>query len=208
MTSTQQEVERLAGMTMPQLREAYAELFGEVTRSGNWRWLFRRCAWRVQALAEGGLPERVLRRALEMADDADARVIPLATRCPRPTGVNLWGLEPELLPRAVTYDPLRSGFGDDALKPRLPAGGSRAAPELVEGLWQVPPRWLPGPLRSDLERNVSGSALVGSGRTAVVGMAAPSKATGRRRRAPEWLRCRQNAHFVDLAAGRHSNSAT
>ena len=86
MTSTQQEIERLAGMTMPQLRETYAELFGETTRSGNWRWLFRRCAWRVQALAEGGLPERVRRRALEMADDADARVIPPREALPAPGG--------------------------------------------------------------------------------------------------------------------------
>ena len=45
-----------------------------VSRSNNRQFLFRRIAWRIQALAEGGLSERARRRALEIANDADIRV--------------------------------------------------------------------------------------------------------------------------------------
>ena len=51
----------LKDMTPTQLRERYAELYGEPSRSGNKQWLIRRCAWRIQALAEGGLIECDLR---------------------------------------------------------------------------------------------------------------------------------------------------
>jgi len=76
------EVAAMEKMTAGQLREKYRELFGEESRSGNRRWLFRRCAWRLQALAEGGLPERARRRARELARDVDLRVRP-------PTGMTL-----------------------------------------------------------------------------------------------------------------------
>jgi len=65
-------------MTAGQLREKYRELFGEESRSGNRRWLFRRCAWRLQALAEGDLSERARRRARKLARDVDLRVRPPA----------------------------------------------------------------------------------------------------------------------------------
>src|SRR5262249_46091459 len=42
----------------------YAELFGEPTRARNKAWLFKRLAWRLQALAEGDLSKRA-RSALE-----------------------------------------------------------------------------------------------------------------------------------------------
>lgn len=60
-------------MTSTELREKYAELFGERSRSGNRMWLLRRCAWRLQSLAEGGLSERALKRAKELARDQDIR---------------------------------------------------------------------------------------------------------------------------------------
>jgi hypothetical protein len=63
-------------MTVKQLREKYVEAFGEATRAGNKVWLARRIAWRLQARAEGGLSERAKQRALELADDADLRVVP------------------------------------------------------------------------------------------------------------------------------------
>jgi len=72
------ELADLEKMTAKQLRARYTELFGEPSRSGNRRWLFRRCAWRVQALAEGGLCERARRRATELARDVDIRAIPPA----------------------------------------------------------------------------------------------------------------------------------
>ena len=61
------ELAALRRMTAGELRAKYEELFGERSRSGNRDWLFRRCAWRVQALAEGGLSERARQRAKELA---------------------------------------------------------------------------------------------------------------------------------------------
>ena len=58
----------------PALRAKYQELFGAEARSSNKQFLFRRIAWRLQARAEGDLTERALRRATEIADDADIRL--------------------------------------------------------------------------------------------------------------------------------------
>jgi hypothetical protein len=68
------EIEALRHMTVRQLRQKHAEVFGEETRAHHKQFLFRRIAWRIQALAEGGLSERARRRALEIANDADLRV--------------------------------------------------------------------------------------------------------------------------------------
>lgn len=70
----EQQIAELSRMTVGQLKEKYIEVFGEETRSNNRQFLFRRIAWRIQALAEGGLSERARRRALEIANDADIRV--------------------------------------------------------------------------------------------------------------------------------------
>jgi hypothetical protein len=70
------EVAALQRMTVTQLREKYATVFGEATVTGNRTWLVRRIAWRLQALAEGDLSERAKQRAAELARDADLRVIP------------------------------------------------------------------------------------------------------------------------------------
>jgi hypothetical protein len=73
-TTVRKEIEALRQMTLSQLRQKHAEVFGEETRSHHKMFLFRRIAWRIQALAEGGLSERARRRALEIAHDADLRV--------------------------------------------------------------------------------------------------------------------------------------
>ncbi len=70
----EEQVADLGRMTVTRLRQKYAEVFGEETRSNNRQFLFRRIAWRIQALAEGGLSERARRRALEIANDADLRI--------------------------------------------------------------------------------------------------------------------------------------
>jgi hypothetical protein len=69
-----QMVSELRRMSVTELRRRYAEVFGEQTRSHHKDYLIRRIAWRVQANAEGGLPERARRRAMEIADDADLRM--------------------------------------------------------------------------------------------------------------------------------------
>src|SRR5262245_39625104 len=76
------EIAALERLTVAELRGRYAELFGESTRVGHKVWLLKRIAWRLQALAEGDLSERARQRALELANDADLRV--LAPKLPRP----------------------------------------------------------------------------------------------------------------------------
>jgi hypothetical protein len=49
----------LKQMTVRGLREKYEAVFGEPMRAGNKDFLFKRIAWRIQALAEGDLSERV-----------------------------------------------------------------------------------------------------------------------------------------------------
>ena len=70
------ELAALEKMSARDLQDKYRELFGDEVRTKNRQWLFRRCAWRLQAKAEGGLSERAKRRAMEIADDADVRFIP------------------------------------------------------------------------------------------------------------------------------------
>lgn len=73
MLNVGQKVSELRRMTVGELRREYAQVFGEPTRSFHKEFLVRRIAWRIQANAEGGLPERARRRALEIANDADLR---------------------------------------------------------------------------------------------------------------------------------------
>lgn len=73
-TAMRKEIDELSRMTVGQLRQKYLEAFGEESRSNHKQFLFRRIAWRIQAIAEGGLSERARRRALEIANDADLRI--------------------------------------------------------------------------------------------------------------------------------------
>ena len=75
-TDITKELAAIEKMTARELRAKYAELFGEESRSGNRQWLLRRCAWRVQALAEGDLSARARRRARELVRDYDIRLRP------------------------------------------------------------------------------------------------------------------------------------
>lgn len=70
------EVAALERMTVGQLQQRYVEVFNEPVRSRHKRYLIRRIAWRLQANAEGGLSERALRRAEELANIAEVRVTP------------------------------------------------------------------------------------------------------------------------------------
>jgi hypothetical protein len=69
------EIENLRRASLAALREKYRELFQEETRCRHREHLFRRIAWRLQALAEGDLSQRARERALEIAQDADLRMI-------------------------------------------------------------------------------------------------------------------------------------
>lgn len=78
-TNVAKQLAELERMTPAKLREKYAEVFGEESRSGHKDWLRRRIAWRIQANAEGDLSERAKRRAAELANDADLRMKAPAT---------------------------------------------------------------------------------------------------------------------------------
>jgi hypothetical protein len=68
------EIARLEDLSVNQLIRRHEEVFGEEWRSRHKRCLVRRIAWRLQASEEGGLSERALQRAQELAVDADLRV--------------------------------------------------------------------------------------------------------------------------------------
>jgi hypothetical protein len=69
------EMEKLRRASLRALREKYGEVFQEETRSRHREHLFRRIAWRLQALAEGDLTERARQRAHQIARDADLRTV-------------------------------------------------------------------------------------------------------------------------------------
>jgi Protein of unknown function (DUF2924) len=68
------EIESLRRASMADLRNKYQEVFQEQTRSKHREHLFRRIAWRLQALAEGDLSGRARARAYQIAQDSDLRI--------------------------------------------------------------------------------------------------------------------------------------
>ena len=68
------EIEQLRRQKIKALKTRYRELFGEEPSSSNHAHLFRRIAWRLQALSEGGLSQRARDRAVVLASDADLRL--------------------------------------------------------------------------------------------------------------------------------------
>src|SRR5690349_23015486 len=68
------EIEQLRAATVRELRAKYFELFGQPSRSNHKQFLFRRVAWRLQALAYGDLSDEARRQALALAQDADLRL--------------------------------------------------------------------------------------------------------------------------------------
>lgn len=71
-------------MAVGQLRDRYAEVFGETTNARNKQWLLKKIIWRLQSLAEGDLSERARARAMEIASDADIRRRPPKAPAPKP----------------------------------------------------------------------------------------------------------------------------
>ena len=71
-----EELSRLERMTTGELAQRYVELCDEPIRTRNRAYLTRKIAWRLQAMAEGDLSERARRRAAELANDADVRLMP------------------------------------------------------------------------------------------------------------------------------------
>ena len=104
------ELAALERMSTGELAERYAELTGEVARTRHRKYLRRKVAWRLQAAAEGGLSERARRRAVELADDAEIRVMP-----PK---------EPLHQEEAEVPLEARTGKKVTVMDPRIPAPGT------------------------------------------------------------------------------------
>lgn len=74
--NVEQELADLQNMSVNELSRRYEELYGQPVRTRHKQYLVRKVAWRIQALAEGDLSERARRRAEELANDADVRLMP------------------------------------------------------------------------------------------------------------------------------------
>ena len=98
-------------MTVSNLKQRYAEVFGEEARSNHKEYLVKRIAWRLQALEEGDISEAARERAYALACDADLRV-----RAPRDF------LAPETLPPA--HERTVSAVLDTKQDDRLPIAGT------------------------------------------------------------------------------------
>ncbi|MFO0873168.1 MAG: DUF2924 domain-containing protein [Phycisphaerales bacterium] len=85
MTSTESIPKQIAALERMTVGEPRSDMpkSSASPRSGNRQWLFRRVAWRIQALAEGDLATRAIERsrerARELARDADLRLRPPPT---------------------------------------------------------------------------------------------------------------------------------
>lgn len=73
----------LERMTTGQLANRFAELFGELTHSRHRTYLIRKILWKMQTREAGGLSERAVQRAKELAKDTELRVMPPAELEPR-----------------------------------------------------------------------------------------------------------------------------
>ncbi len=100
------QLAELQAMNVAALRERYAEVFGEPTRSRNKDYLRKKIAYRIQELAEGGLSARARARIEELAEDA-----PVRWRAPRKSNGD-GAADPPASKEATTRDP------------RLPAPGT------------------------------------------------------------------------------------
>jgi len=81
------ELAALDRVSTSDLAERYRELYGQPCRTRHREYLIRKVAWRIQANAEGDLSERARKRAAELANDAEIRVMaPKTLICPPRVG--------------------------------------------------------------------------------------------------------------------------
>ncbi|MFO0962131.1 MAG: DUF2924 domain-containing protein [Phycisphaerales bacterium] len=105
------QIDALQRMTTSELVARFAQVHGYPCRTRHRQYLMRKIAWRIQANAWGDLSERARRRAAELADDAEVRVMaPRTLICPPEPGPG----------RTVT----RRADSQDHDDPRLPPAGS------------------------------------------------------------------------------------
>jgi hypothetical protein len=107
------ELAALDRMTTSDLVERYRELYGQPCRTRHREYLIRKVAWRIQANAEGDLSERARKRAAELANDAEIRVMaPKTLICPPQVG------------ETVTVTRPMPGEDEKPNDPRMPPPGT------------------------------------------------------------------------------------
>lgn len=107
----ERQIDALVKMTTGGLVEMYETRCKRPCKTRHRAYLIRKIAWRIQADAEGDLSERALKRAAELADDAEVRTTaPKGYVSPPQRG------EPRTTTRIVNTAPEPD--------PRLPAVGS------------------------------------------------------------------------------------
>jgi len=109
-----EELARLERMTTGELAGRYVEVCGEPIRTRNRAYLTRKIAWRLQAMAEGDLSERVRRRAAELAKDEDVRLMP--PKGGVPTGSVHVPIEVRTVTVPVQQDPRLPAIGTALVK--------------------------------------------------------------------------------------------
>jgi len=109
--SIERQINTLERMTTSELVDRFAEVHGYPCRTRHRAYLIRKIAWRIQANAEGDLSERARRRAAELANDAEVRVMaPKSMIAPPQPG-----------PSTTVH---RRTRGEDHDDPRVPPAGS------------------------------------------------------------------------------------
>ena len=110
------EVADMKKLTTGELKDKYETVCGCAPRSHNRDWLVKKIVWRMQAIDEGGLPERARRRALEMADDADLRKRPPRSFTQQVEAAEETTVAPDPGPRH-TLTAVRNGAGENVQGP-------------------------------------------------------------------------------------------
>src|SRR6476469_4064254 len=114
------EIPNLPLLTTKALAERHLQLVGQPVRTRHKAYLIRKIAWRMQALAEGDLTERARKRAAELANDADVRLMPPKPRLAAVAGPGVAG--PGAAAGATRV--LKAPAASPAADPRLPAPGA------------------------------------------------------------------------------------
>tara|TARA_R110002111_G_scaffold67833_2_gene110307 strand:- start:13912 stop:14409 length:498 start_codon:yes stop_codon:yes gene_type:complete len=84
---TTTEIDELQYMSTNELAELYHDLHGQPVGTRHRQYLIRKLAWRIQANAMGDISDRARKRARELANDSDIRVMaPQSLICPPQTG--------------------------------------------------------------------------------------------------------------------------
>lgn len=94
----EQHQKRLEELSIGELRREYEKVFGEITTSRHARYIIKRILWQMQANLYGGISEKAVKRAGELADLNRLRLTSPNLKAPSVSAQKV----SKRLPRAVT----------------------------------------------------------------------------------------------------------